>query len=139
MTIGGINKKFGWLWLLIAPVMGMVITSSFQGGGYAYILEGGAGVADTFQRMGNRMFHVHVGILALLNIIYGTAIDETKLGEGTKRLGAYLAVVGAILVSLSFFVSIMPSISTIGFPSRVIGFVALLSAILIVLAGKFTE
>lgn len=139
MTIGDINKKFGWLWLLMAPVMGMVITSSFRGGGYAYILDGGAGVADTFQRFGNRTFHVHVGIFAFLNILYGTSIDETKLGEGTKKLGAYLAVLGAILVSLSFFGSIMPSVSAIGFQSRVIGFISLLAAIVIVLVGKFTE
>lgn len=41
MTIGNLNKKFGWLWLLIAPLMGMLISSQFntKGVGYASIMN----------------------------------------------------------------------------------------------------
>jgi hypothetical protein len=140
MTVGDLNKKFGWLWIILGPTFGMIITFQFQKvEGYAYFLEGGAGVADTFQRMGNRLVHAHTGLLSFLSILYGYGIDEVPLGEGVKKLGSYLTVVGVILVSISFFAIIAPVLGTIGGPSRTLGFLAILIAILILASGQLKK
>jgi hypothetical protein len=95
MSVGDFNKKFGWLWILIAPLMGIYISFQFQN------VEG---YAQGFARTGNRLFHAHAGILSVINILYGYGIDEVGLAENAKKLGAYLAIVGTLFVSLSFMI-----------------------------------
>ncbi len=130
MTAGDLNKKFGWLWILIAPLMGIYVTLQFQN------VEG---YGQAAVRSANRLFHAHSGLLAIINILYGYGIDETALADNSKKLGAYLAVAGAILVSLSFFALMVPSLGSIGFPSRVLGFISLFVAILILAAGMLKK
>ncbi len=36
MATGDLNKKFGWIWLLIGPLLGMYITNQFHSLGAAY-------------------------------------------------------------------------------------------------------
>jgi hypothetical protein len=127
MSAGDLNKKFGWLWIIFAPLVGIYITLQFQN------VEG---YSQGFARTGNRLFHAHSGILAIVNIIYGYGIDETALAENSKKLGGYLAVVGAILVSISFMGSLVPILGAVSFPSRVLGFISLFVAILILAVGQ---
>ncbi len=124
---GSLNRKFGWLWLLLAPLMGMYITLQFQN------VEG-YGTAAV--RTANRLFHAHVGILAFFNILYGKSIDGTGLAENTKKLGGYLAVVGTVLVSVSFLALLVQALQPIGFPSRILGFISILVAVLIMAVGE---
>jgi hypothetical protein len=130
MSVGDLNKKFGWLWILIAPLMGIYISFQFQN------VEG---YAQGFARTGNRLFHAHAGILSVINILYGYGIDEVGLAENAKKLGAYLAIVGTLFVSLSFMGSIVSALGAISFPIRIIGFISLFVAILILASGMLKK
>ena len=149
MTIGNLNKKFGWLWLLIAPLMGMVISSLFttKGNEYASVMNevtiAGQSLTlymgESFPRILNRYIHVHGGLLAFLNILYGFSIDDVPLSDKTKKLGSILAVIGAIFVTLSFFVLMTPSVSSISLPLRVLGSLGLVVSILILVVGELKK
>lgn len=149
MTIGNLNKKFGWLWLLIAPLMGMVISSQFNTKGveYASIMNevtiAGQSLTlymgESFPRVLNRYIHVHGGLLAFLNILYGLSIDDVPLSDNTKKLGSILAVIGAIFVTLSFFVLMTTSLSSISLPLRALGGLGLVVSILILVVGELKK
>jgi hypothetical protein len=121
MTVGDLNKKFG-----IAPLFGMFMTFQFQN------VEG---YAQSFARTGNRLIHAHTGLLSFLNIMYGYGIDEVTLADNTKKLGGGLAVIGTLLVSISFFATIVPALGSVGFSSRILGFISLFVAILVLAVG----
>jgi len=127
---GNLNKRFGWLWIVIAPLMGMYITFQFQNV---------QGYGDSFIRTGNRLFHAHAGILAIFNILYGYAIDEVKAAENSKKLGSYLAIAGTILVSLSFFALLVNALGPIGSPSRILGFISILVSVLILISAQMKK
>jgi hypothetical protein len=127
MTVGDLNKKFGWFWIIFAPLLGIYITFQFRN------IEG---YAQGFARTGNRLFHAHSGILAIVNIIYGYGINEAVLADNSKKLGSYLAIVGTVLVSISFMGSLIPSLGAVGFPSRILGFISLFVAVLILAVGQ---
>jgi hypothetical protein len=128
MAIGDLNKKFGWVWLLIGPLMGLYITSRMTSLGAAYnaatreVMIAGQNVTlymgEPGIRIANRLLHVHSGLLAILNIVYGLSIDSVNLSDKTKRLGSVLAVAGAILVTLAFyFLQVIP-LRALAFPFR---------------------
>ncbi len=123
MAIGDLNKKFGWLWLIITPLMGMYMSLQFKTAaetGYAtFDFSKGLLVGESFAKLLNKVFHVHSGLLAFLNILYGGAIAEVQLAENTKKLGSYSAVLGAFLVSISL-APISPD--AIRDPTRILGF-----------------
>ncbi len=149
MAIGDLNKKFGWIWLLIGPLMGLYITNQFHSLGAAYAAATRevsiAGQSLTLYmgegalRTPNRLLHVHSALLAFLNIFYGLNIDSVKLSDNTKRLGSILAVAGAILVTLGFYFLQVMSLSSLGFPFRVLGGISLVVAIVIIAAGQFKK
>ncbi len=146
MAIGDLNKKFGWIWLLIGPLMGIYITNQFHSLGAAYaavmkeITISGQSVSlymgEPSIRTANRLLHVHGALLAFLNIFYGLNIDSVKLSDNTKRLGSILAVAGAILVTLGFYFLQVMSLSSLGFPFRVLGGISLVVAIVIIAVGQ---
>ena len=149
MAIGDLNKKFGWLWLLIAPLMGLFISSQFLSRGQEYssvtntVTIAGESVTlymgEAFPRIANRLLHVHGGLLALFNIIYGLSIDDIPLKEKTKRMGSILAVVGAVFLTFAFFSLQITVLSAIGLPLRVLGGISLVVAILILVVGEFKK
>lgn len=149
MAIGDLNKKFGWLWLLIAPLIGLYITAQFssRGSDYSSVLNeitiAGEDLTlymgEAFPRIANRLLHVHIGLLAFINILYGMSIDNVPLTEKTKKSGSILAVIGAILVSLAFFFLQVEPLSELGFPLRIIGGIGLVVSILILVVGELKK
>ena len=149
MAIGDLNKKFGWIWLLIGPLMGLYITSRMTGMGAAYnaatreVMIAGQNVTlylgEPGIRVANRLLHVHSGLLAILNIVYGFSIDSVNLSDKTKRLGSILAVAGAILVTFSFYFLQIASLRALGVPFRVLGGISLVVAIVIIAVGQLKK
>ena len=149
MAIGDLNKKFGWIWLLIGPLMGLYITSQMSSLGAAYFAAtreatiAGQNVTlymgEPGIRVANRLLHVHSALLAILNIVYGFSIDSVKLSDKTKRLGSILAVVGAILVTLSFYFLLVGSLRAFSVPFRAIGGISLGVAVVIIALGQLKK
>jgi hypothetical protein len=149
MAIGDLNKKFGWIWLLIGPLMGLYITSRMTSLGAAYtvatkqVMIGGQNVTlymgEPGIRVANRLLHVHSALLAILNIVYGFSIDSVNLSDKTKRLGSVLAVVGAILVTFAFYSLQLVSLRFLAVPLRVLGGISLFVAIVIIAIGQFKK
>jgi len=130
MAIGDLNKKFGWIWLLIGPLMGLYIMSQFSSLGAAY---------TEALRTPNRLLHAHGALLAFLNIFYGLSIDSVLLSDKTKRLGSILAVAGAILVTLGFYFLQVASLRDLNYPFRILGGAGLIVAIVILAFGEFKK
>lgn len=149
MAIGDLNKKFGWLWLLIGPLMGLYITSQFSSLGAAYaaatreVSIAGQNLTlymgETGIRGANRLLHVHSALLAFLNIFYGLNIDSALLSDRTKRLGSVLAVAGAILVTTGFYFNQVMPLRELGLPLRILGGISVVVAIVIMAAGQFKK
>lgn len=149
MSIGDLNKKFGWIWLLIGPLMGMYITGQFNSLGPAYasvmkeITIAGQNqslyMGEPVIRTANRLLHVHGALLAFLNIVYGFSIDSVPLSDKTKKLGSILAVAGAVLVTLGFYFLQVASLREFGFPLRVLGGIGLVVAIVIIAFGELKK
>jgi hypothetical protein len=149
MAIGDLNKKFGWVWLLIGPLMGLYITSRMTGLGAAYtaatkeVTIAGQNVTlymgEPGVRLANRLLHVHSALLAILNIVYGLSIDSVNLSDKTKRLGSVLAVAGAILVTFAFYSLEIVSLRSVAIPLRILGGISLLVAIVIIAVGQLKK
>lgn len=90
-------------------------------------------------RVANRLLHVHSGLLAILNIVYGFSIDGVNLSDKTKRLGSILAVVGAILVTLAFYFLLVGSLRAFSVPFRAIGGISLGVAVVIIAVGQLKK
>lgn len=149
MAIGDLNKKFGWIWLLIGPLMGLYITSRMTSLGATYaaatkeVTIAGQNVTlymgEPGIRLANRLLHVHSALLAILNIVYGLSIDSVNLSDKTKRLGSVLAVAGAILVTFAFYSLEIVSLRSLAVPLRVVGGISLLVAIVIIAVGQLKK
>lgn len=149
MAIGDLNKKFGWIWLLIAPLLGILITAMFNSRGAEYssvmneVTIAGQNVTlymgEAFPRVANRLLHVHSGLVAFLNILYGLSIDNVPLTEKTKRLGSILAVAGAVLVTFGLYSIQVMSLSSLSFPLRVLGGISIVLAVLILAVGEIKK
>ncbi len=149
MAIGDLNKKFGWLWLLIGPLMGLFITSRMIEFGTAYsaatreVTIAGQNVTlymgEPGIRVVNRLLHVHSGLLALLNIVYGLSIDSANLSDKTKRLGSILAIAGAVLVTFAFYFLQVSIFRSIAVPLRVLGGISLAVAVVIIAVGQLRK
>ena len=149
MAIGDLNKKFGWIWLLIGPLMGLYITSRMTSLGAAYaaatkeVTIAGQNVTlymgEPGIRLANRLLHVHSALLAILNIVYGLSIDSVNLSDKTKRLGGILAVAGAILVTFAFYFLQIVSLRSLAVPLRILGGISLLVAIVIIAVGQLKK
>ena len=149
MAIGDLNKKFGWIWLLIGPLMGLYITSWMTSLGAAYsaatreVMIAGQNVTlymgEPGIRVVNRLLHVHSALLAILNIVYGLSIDSVNLSDKTKRLGSILAIAGAVLVTLAFYFLLVSSLRSIAVPLRVLGGISLAVAVVIIAVGQLKK
>jgi hypothetical protein len=149
MAIGDLNKKFGWIWLLIGPLMGLYITSRMTSLGAAYnaatreVTIAGQNVTlymgEPGARLANRLLHVHSALLAILNIVYGLSIDNVSLSEKTKKLGSILAVAGAILVTFAFYFLQIVSLRSFAVPLRILGGISLVVAIVIIAVGQLKK
>lgn len=147
MAVGDLNKKFGWVWLLLTPLMGMFITFQFGKEGYGARFQDvtiagetlRAYMGESFARSINRLFHAHSGLLAVFNILFGMSIDEAALVDNTKKLGGILAIAGTVLVSLSFGLFAVRALSVLAFPFRIIGSISVIAAIAILAIGMLKK
>ena len=149
MPIGDLNKKFGWTWLLIGPLIGLYITSQFNslGAAYAAVTKemsiAGQNITlymgETGIRGANRLLHAHSALLSFLNILYGLSIDSVLLSNRTRKLGSMLAVAGTILLTLGFYFLQVTSLREFGLPFRVLGGLSVVVAIAIMAFGQFKK
>ncbi|VVB86003.1 Uncharacterised protein [uncultured archaeon] len=149
MATGDLNKKFGWIWLLLGPLMGLYITGQMVGLGAAYnaatreLIIAGQNVTmyvgEPGIRVVNRLIHAHSALLAILNIVYGLSIDNVNLSDKTKRFGSVLAVAVAILVTFAFYFLEVASLRGLAVPFRVLGGMSLGVAILIMVVGQLKK
>ena len=88
-TIGFWNILFGWCWINIGFIMGMVMGMKFKNpdwlGGYA-----------SWERRMLRLSHVAFIFLSILNIVYGHELANVQMSETLKQLGSILIIIGAI-------------------------------------------
>ncbi len=101
MTAGDLNKTFGWTWLLILLPISLLL---------------GMNMNVSALNVANRPFHVHSGLLAFLNILYGLGIDAVPISDKTKRIGSVLAILGTILVTIAFYSFQVESLLFFGTP-----------------------
>jgi energy-converting hydrogenase Eha subunit E len=88
-----INITFGWCWMIVGVVAGMLIglraESVHWAGGY-----------DSLKRRALRLAHISAIALSLLNIVYGYSLGEAELTETWKVAGSSLMILGALLMPL---------------------------------------
>lgn len=102
MRYGNLNRRFGWLWLLLFMSIGLIIEIRLIiDPVYAANYSGTAGIGQ--MRSLFRAAHGHGNLLAVVNILYGLYIDTANLPNGLKRAGSVAAVVGAILQPIGLF------------------------------------
>jgi uncharacterized membrane protein (DUF2068 family) len=97
MKVGDLNKKVGWLLLLLFMLGG------FAFGQRSWVARMAQDVLwlQSQERKSFFMVHSHGIGLAILNILYGLYIDEVSLSNRMKKIGSYLAVAGAIFMPLT--------------------------------------
>ena len=97
-TIGSWNILFGWCWINIGFIMGMVMGMKFKNpdwlGGYA-----------SWERRMLRLSHVAFIFLSILNIVYGHELANVQMSETLKQLGSILIIIGAVGIPTIVFIS----------------------------------
>jgi len=97
-SIGYANIIFGWCWINIGFIMGMVIGMKFEKanwlGGYA-----------SWERRMLRLSHVAFIFLSILNIVYGHELMNVNLSETWKQAGSILIIIGAIGIPVIVFIA----------------------------------
>lgn len=114
MTVGDLNKKFGWVLLLVFLSFGIYL--GFKTG--AARTEEDMVWLTSRTRKAFMIAHTHGTALAFLNIFYGMAIDGIALSDRLKRIGSYFAIIGAIvmptaLILWAYWASAKPYMSAI--------------------------
>jgi hypothetical protein len=94
MTSGEINILFGWAWMCIGFLSGMILGLRAEGeqwlGGYA-----------SLTRRYLRLAHVAFVALSIINILYGKELGTIDLPNHFKNIGSALMIFGAAGVPLA--------------------------------------
>ena len=93
MADGRLNRVFGWTWLIVWLLFGAYLELKL--GDPVWSRE-----AHAFPREVWRAAHAHGNLLSILNILYGHFLASAALGDGARRLGSGLMVLGALLFPL---------------------------------------
>lgn len=96
--MGEINVAFGWIWLNIGIVMGMVMGLwSFDGP-----LKTPRGHEDysSLPRRLVRLSHVAFIVPSIINILYGKEIGSLHISAGLKTLGSWSMILAAAGISI---------------------------------------
>jgi hypothetical protein len=92
--VGQINIVFGWVWMGIGLIFGMILGMWAEGeewlGGYA-----------SLERRYLRLAHVAFIALSLINILYGKELGAVDLPISIKHTGSYLMIFGTAGVPLT--------------------------------------
>jgi len=103
MKVGLRNRKFGWLWLGLFLIVGLIIEvmlviNEEYSANYAGI-EGTIG----FTRELLRSAHAHGNLLAIINILLALYIDKTAVSDALKNLASWLAIFSAVVMPIGMF------------------------------------
>jgi hypothetical protein len=92
--VGLINVQFGWAWMCLGLIFGMILGMWAEGekwlGGYASIT-----------RRYLRLAHVAFIALSIINILYGKELATVDLPMPLKNIASYLMMFGAAGVPLT--------------------------------------
>jgi len=91
---GQMNIVFGWAWMCLGLIFGMVLGMWAEGekwlGGYA-----------SLTRRYLRLAHVAFIALSIINILYGKELEVVDLPVSIKNIGSYLMIFGTAGVPLT--------------------------------------
>jgi Na+/H+-dicarboxylate symporter len=94
MIAGEINILFGWAWMCVGFLSGMILGLRAEGeqwlGGYA-----------SLTRRYLRLAHVAFVALSIINILYGKELGTIDLSNHIKNIGSALMIFGAAGVPLA--------------------------------------
>jgi len=94
MISGQINILFGWAWMCVGFLSGMILGIRSEGeqwlGGYA-----------SLKRRYLRLAHVAFVALSIINILYGKELGTIDLSNHLKNIGSALMIFGAAGVPLA--------------------------------------
>ena len=94
MTAGEVNILFGWAWMCVGFLSGMILGLRAEGeqwlGGYA-----------SLTRRYLRLAHVAFVALSIINILYGKELGTIDLPNHFKNIGSALMIFGAAGVPLA--------------------------------------
>jgi hypothetical protein len=94
MIAGEINILFGWAWMCVGFLSGMILGLRAEGeqwlGGYA-----------SLTRRYLRLAHVAFVALSIINILYGKELGTIDLPNHLKNIGSALMIFGAAGVPLA--------------------------------------
>ena len=94
MISGEINILFGWAWMCVGFLSGMILGIRSEGeqwlGGYA-----------SLKRRYLRLAHVAFVALSIINILYGKELGTIDLSNHLKNIGSALMIFGAAGVPLA--------------------------------------
>lgn len=124
MGIGKWNRSLGWLWIAVTLLFGMYSATKLE-----HWMMNDMGMTRSMFR------HAHtMGIIAaVINVAYGMRIEDMPLGDGLKKAGGVLALLGMVGITL-----IWPA-SLYGVPAQAAALVGLvlIAAVVIAAYGEF--
>ena len=94
MNAGQINVLFGWSWMCVGLLAGMILGLRAEGENW---LGGYASVARRYLRLA----HVAFIALSIINILYGKELGTTNLPDYLKNIGSTLMIFGAAGVPIT--------------------------------------
>ena len=100
--IGHTNIVFGWLWMNLGFLTGLLLGLKVEQFGLNTLLTGPTWLDgyDSVPRRLLRLGHIAFLMLALLNVVYGLFIDGSALSHGLKVVGSAAMIFGAIGVPI---------------------------------------
>jgi hypothetical protein len=98
VEIGKVNIVFGWVWMNMGFITGLLMGLKAEQFGLNFMKEGPTwleGYSSVPRRL-IRLGHVAFIMLPVLNILYGQYIDATPLPLFWKLTGSYAMIFGAV-------------------------------------------
>jgi len=127
--IGRANLTFGWIWILLFMAFGGFLEMKLLDEAWA------AQFLEPTRALW-RSAHVHGLLLSFYNLFYGMLIDNANLSERAKRGGSVHAIIGAIVLPVSLFLSAFYP------PSRylaALGGLAVIGSAAVMVKGQFGQ
>ena len=90
------HRRFGWTWLLIWLLFGLVLEMLNGFKASSYLIE-------PVRREFWQLAHFHGVTLALVNLIYVRWAEKEPLSLGQQNLASWSLIIGSVLMPLGFF------------------------------------